>query len=341
MSQGLEQIEVIEDDIVVYGQGDTDEEADVSHDQAFRALLDQCRERHLKLNPKKLKFKMRSLGYMGHILSDQGLAPDAEKVRAINDMPCPTDAQGVQRLLGLVTYLAKFLPKLSTVCEPLRRLTDKQSEFDWLPHHEDAFATIKTLITEAPVFSYYDVNKEVTIESDSSEVGLGAVLTQDGRPVAYASRTLTKMERNYTQIEKECLSIVFATQRFEQYILGKEKVVALTDHKPLMSIFEKPILSSPKRLQRMRLRLQKYSLKVRYKPGPQMYLSDTLSRASLPSSQVSSDMPDYLIYQLTNENNLLSEIADIANDDNIFVTDQRLEQIKRKTATDITLQTLM
>ena len=174
---------------------------------------------------------MRSLGYMSHILSNQGLAPDAEKVRAIKDMPCPTDAQGVQCLLGLVTYLAKFLPKLSTVCEPLRCLTDKQSEFDWLPHHEDAFATIKKLITEAPVLSYYDVNKEVTIESDSSKVGLGAVLTQDGRPVAYASRTLTKTERNYTLIEKECLSIVFATQRFEQYILGKEKVVVLTDHK--------------------------------------------------------------------------------------------------------------
>ena len=84
--EGLEQIKVITDDIVVYGQGNTDEEADVSHGQAFRALLDRCRECHLKLNPKKLKFKMCSLIYMGHILSDQGLVPDAKKVRAINDM---------------------------------------------------------------------------------------------------------------------------------------------------------------------------------------------------------------------------------------------------------------
>ena len=111
------------DDIVVYRQGNTDEETNVPHDLAFRALLDRCRKRQLKLNPKKLKFKRR-IGYMGHILSDQGLAPDAEKVRAINDMPFRTDAQGVQRLLGLVTYLAKFLPRLSTVCEPLRRLAD-------------------------------------------------------------------------------------------------------------------------------------------------------------------------------------------------------------------------
>ena len=130
----------------MYGQGDTDKEADASHDQAFRGLLDRCRKRHLKLSPKKFKFKMRSLGYMGHIFSNQRLAPDAEKLMAINGMSCPTDAQGVQRLLGLVTYLAKFLPKLSTACEPLRSLTDKQLEFDWLPHHEDAFTTVKQLI---------------------------------------------------------------------------------------------------------------------------------------------------------------------------------------------------
>ena len=101
------------------------------------------------------------------------------------------------------------------------------------------------------------------------------------------------------------------------------------------------MLSSPKRLQSRCLRLQKYSLKVHYKPGPQMYLSDTLSRGSLLSSQVSSEMPEYLIYQLTNEDYLLSKIADIAIDDNVFVTDQRLEQIQRETTADITLQTPM
>ena len=188
-------------------------------------------------------------------------------------MHCPTDVQGVQRLIGVVTYLSKFLPQLSTVCEPLRRLTDSQAVFDWLPQHEEAFIKIKELITQAPVLRYFDVNKEVTIECDSSDVGLGAVLTQDGCPVAYASRALTPTERNYAQIEKECLAIVFAAERFEHYILGKDIVEVLSDHKPLMSIFTKPILTSPKRLQRM----QKYPLKVVYKPGPQMFISDTLS----------------------------------------------------------------
>jgi len=183
---------------------------------------------------------------MGHILGADGLQADPEKITAIREMPRPTDVQGVQRLIGVVTYLSKFLPQLSTVCEPLRRLTDSQAVFDWLPQHEEAFIKIKELITQAPVLRYFDVNKEVTIECDSSDVGLGAVLTQDGCPVAYASRALTQTEHNYAQIEKECLAIVFAAGRFEHYILGKDIVQVLSDHKPLMSIFAKPNLTSPK-----------------------------------------------------------------------------------------------
>ena len=241
---------------------------------------------------------------MGHILSAQGLALDPEKVRAINEMPCPTDVKAVQRLLGLVTYLGKFTPQLSTVCEPLRRLTDKDSSFDWLPQHEKAFKAIKDLVTQAPVLRYYDVTKDVTIECDSSEVGLGAVLLQEGHPIAYASRTLTQTERNYAQIEKECLAIVNAAERFDQYILGKDPVRILSDHKPLMTIFKKSILTSPKRLQRMRLRLQKYNIVVEYQPGSQMYISDTLSRAAIAAKEVTSNTPDYLIYHIQAEQTL-------------------------------------
>ena len=244
--EGLDNVEVIADDIIIYGTGDTQEEAETSHDTAFQALLNRSRERGLKLNAKKIKFKMPSVAYMGHIISAQGLAPDPDKVRAVQELPKPTDVQGVQRLLGVVTYLAKFMPKLSEVCEPLRRLTDKDVMFDWMPQHDKALDTIKQLITQAPVLQFFDVKKEVSIECDSSDVGLGAVLTQEGRPVAYASRSLTPSERNYAQIEKECLASVFAAERFDQYILGRSNVRVQTDHKPLMAIFTKPILTSPK-----------------------------------------------------------------------------------------------
>ena len=108
---------------------------------------------------------------MGHIFGAEGIKPDPEKTRAVLEMEKPSDVQGVQRLIGVVTYLAKFLPQLSTVSEPLRRLTDKDSEFDWLPQHEEALQQIKKLISVAPVLRYYDVNLPVTLESDSSERG--------------------------------------------------------------------------------------------------------------------------------------------------------------------------
>ena len=128
---------------------------------------------------------------MGHIFSAQRLALDPDKVKAISEMQCLTDIHGVQRLLGVVNYLAKFAPKLSTIWEPLRRLLDKESVFDWLPKHETAFTQIKQLITKASILHYYDVGKEVSLECDSSEVGLGAALTQEEHPVAYTSWALT------------------------------------------------------------------------------------------------------------------------------------------------------
>ena len=109
--------------------------------------------------------------------------------------------------------------------------------------------------------------------------GLGAVLMQNNKPVTYASRTLTQTEREYAQIEKECLSIVFRCERFRHYLYGRDTVLVETDHKPLEIIFRKLLLTAPKRLQRMLLRLQSFNIYVTYKKGTQMYVADTLSRA--------------------------------------------------------------
>jgi hypothetical protein len=120
----------------------------------------------------------------------------------------------------------------------------------------------------------YDITKPVTIQCDASQTDLGAALLQDGHPIAYSSRALTTTERNYAQIEKELLAIVYACEKFDQYIFGKSDVVVESDHNPLETIFRKPIHSAPKRLQRMRLRLQSYDIRVEYKKGTMMYLAD-------------------------------------------------------------------
>ena len=130
-----------------------------------------------------------------------------------------------------------------------------------------------------PFFKFFDPKEEVEIQCDASDRGLGACLMQRGQPGAYASRSMTATEVNYAQIEKELLAILFAVERFEQCVYGRP-VRIQTDHRPLESIFRKSLLSAPKRLQRMLLRLQKFDLQVSYKKGTEMYLADTLSSVS-------------------------------------------------------------
>ena len=143
------------------------------------------------------------------------------------------------------------------------------------------------MIVSAPVLAYYDVNKPVVIQCDAAQSGLGATLLQESRPMAYSSRVITQTEENYAQVEKELLAIVYACEKFDQYIFGRSNVIVQSDHKPLETIFKKPIHSSPKRLQRMRLRLQNYDIQVEYQKGETLFLADTLSRAYLESELVS------------------------------------------------------
>ena len=179
-----------------------------------------------------MKLKMTEVPYLGHLLTREGLRVDRKKVEAIEKMPEPGDAKAVQRLLGSVNYLAKFVPHLSDILEPLRRLMDKDTEWCWLHIHQEAFDRMKKALVSTPVLQYYDVKKPVSIQCDASDGGLGAGLLQDGLPVVYASRALTATERNYAQIEKELLAIVFACEKFDQYVYGREKVHVQSDHKP-------------------------------------------------------------------------------------------------------------
>ena len=141
---------------------------------------------------------------------------------------------------------------------------------------------------KAPVLAYYVVRKEVTIQCDASKSAVGAVLLQEGRPIAYASRKLRQSEINWPPIQKEMQAIVFSTQKFREYIMGKTTVVQ-TDHKPLETILRKPMTAAPLRLQAMILKVSGYDLKVEYLPGKKQILSDTLSRASLNEEPLEED----------------------------------------------------
>ena len=185
------------------------------------------------------------------------------------------------------------------------------------------------------------MKEEVTIETDASDYGLGAILLQAGRPVAFASRTMTETERRYSQIEKECLALVFGCTRFDHYLHGREKITTVTDHKPLETILAKSINSAPKRLQRMMLRLQKYRLNIVYKKGTQMYISDHLSRSALRNGRThKKEKDDYEVFKIHSEELLMKEIE--GTDPNIFrnMTDEILQKVATATSKDGNLRTL-
>ncbi|KAL9970565.1 hypothetical protein ACROYT_G022964 [Oculina patagonica] len=191
---GLDGVEVIADGILCYGSGETIEDALADHDSNLLNLLDRAREKDSDQTP--------------------------QKVEEIVNMPRPDDKRAVQRLLGCVTYLSRFMPTLSEVSEPLRKLTEKNNLFMWESQQEEAFQTIKNMISSTPVLKYYDVVRETTIQCDASESGLGATLLQDGQPVAFASRSLSAVERRYAQIEKECLVISLRVHSFQSVPAG-------------------------------------------------------------------------------------------------------------------------
>ena len=336
--QGLKGIEDIVDDILCVGEGDTYESAVKDHERNLIALLERCREKNIKLNSKKLQLRKQEVPYISHVLTPDGLKPDPSKVKAIVAMPTPSGKKALQRPLRMITYLAKFLPNLSDVIEPLRRLLDKDVQWHWNDTQEKSWKQVKQLITREPVLKYFDPSKEVTLQCDASESGLGAVILQEGQPIAFSSRALTSTERNYAQIDKELLSIVHGCTRFDQYIYGRS-ITVQTDHKPLETIFKKSLLSAPKRLQRMLLQLQRYSLNIVYKPGKELFIADTLSRAFLPNKPSTEELNSEVL-AVRQEEYLIKSIEEISMVEFLPITSERLIDLRKKTELDEGLQQL-
>jgi transposase InsO family protein len=188
----------------------------------------------------------------------------------------------------MVNYLKRYTPVLSEVTTPLRELVKDDIVYQWEPRHEVAFQQIKEVLTSTPVLAYFDASKSHIIQTDASEKGLGGVLLQEGRPVMYISRSLTPTEANYSNIERELLSLVFGMERLHNFVYGGKTLVQ-TDHKPLESIFRQAVSETTPRLQRLMLRLHRYDIQVEYLKGKENVIADALSRVSpLPPSQ--SDM---------------------------------------------------
>ena len=255
---GLEGVVNIADDIIVIGRGTSLKEATHDHDRTVIELLDRLSQHHLKLNPDKINLKTSSAPFMGHTLTPEGLKPSNEIVNAVLNTPQPQDKAATWRFLVTITYLSKFCPRLSEVVRPLRDLTHIDQKFLWADQHTEALRQAKELVSQAPCLRYFVFKAPVVLQVDASEYGLGTALLQPAtyssnssdtlwQPVAYSSSSLSPTEQRYAQIEKETLAIVHAFHKFDQLLFGKSDVVVHSDHKPLETIFKRPLAFAPRR----------------------------------------------------------------------------------------------
>lgn len=182
--------------------------------------------------------------------------------------------------IGFVNYLTRYSGRLATLSAPLRDLTTKDTAYPWGLEHDRAFTEVKKEVSSLGVLRYFDPHAETVIETDASLKELGTVLLQDGRPVCYASKALTKTEQRYSNIEREALGVTRGLERFHYFIYGKSCTI-YTDHKPLETIFREKLSNCPARLQRFVLRPLKYDVTVKYAKGTEVPITDATSQLHL------------------------------------------------------------
>ena len=214
--EGLEGTASVQDDVLVWGKDRKE------HDERLKKVIDAIYNSGLRLNRSKCEIGREDLIFLGHRITKDGIMPDPEKISAINNLEMPTDKTGVQRILGMINYVGKFIPNLSNITKPFRKLIEKNIDFLINDEHKNSLEKIKEILSTNPILKTFDTLKETKVSADASKEGLGAVLLQKHGdswfPVSYASRTLTKTEQRYAQIEKECLALVFACTRFHHYV---------------------------------------------------------------------------------------------------------------------------
>ena len=275
------------DDIIIVGK--TFEEHLSNLEEVFKRLA----QAGLKLHPNKCQFLQHKVHFLGHIISAEGITPDPSKSVKVEHWPVPTSVKETQQFLGLASYYRRFVKDFAAIAAPLHKLTEKTASFRWTCECQQAFLNLKRRLVSAPILALPDWSKPFLLDTDASDTGIGAVLSQiDGEKehvIAYASRILTKAERNYCVTKRELLAVVTFLQHFRPYLL-KGPFTLRTDHGALTWIqkFKEPEGQVARWLQK----LQEYQFSIIHRPGKQHNNADALSR--LPCRQCGVNLVDQM-----------------------------------------------
>ncbi|KAL0539660.1 hypothetical protein IC582_023876 [Cucumis melo] len=261
---------VIIDDILIYSK------TEAEHEEHLRMVLQTLRDNKLYAKFSKCEFWLKQVSFLGHVVSKDGVSVDPAKIEAVTGWTRPSTVSEVRSFLGLAGYYRRFVENFSRIATPLTLLTRKGAPFFvWSKACEDSFQTLKQKLVTAPVLTVPDGSGSFVIYSDASKKGLGCVLMQQGKVVAYASRQLKSHEQNYPTHDLELAAVVFALKIWRHYLYG-EKIQIFTDHKSLKYFFTQKELNMR---QRRWLELVKdYDCEILYHPGKANVVADALSR---------------------------------------------------------------
>ena len=310
----------IADDMIIYGRND------LEHDRHLVNFLEVCRKNTLTLNLDKMQFRPPQVSFFGHQWSARGLSPDPKKIAAVRRMELPQNIEIMRSFLGLVNYLNRFSPRLAELSEPLRQICRQNVEFELNETVHDAFSRTKVEISKNVTLPYFNPNSSTTLQTDASKKGLGTVLLQNSKPVMFASRALTASERNYQNLERECLAMIWAMEKFHYFLYGKEFTLE-TDQKPLVLVYRKHMVEISPRIQRLIVRGFPYQpFDVQYRKGMEIPLADALSRVTpTPVEEDGIQLPIVAVNLITS---------------NLPVSSTEIDQIHGETSKDPTLTLL-
>ncbi|PIO77140.1 hypothetical protein TELCIR_00790 [Teladorsagia circumcincta] len=266
------------------------------HNTRLDAVFQRIQDYGFRVRLEKCSFLQTQIKYLGFVINAQGRRPDPDKVKAIQKMPTPKDVSQLRAFLGLINFYGNFVKDLHNLRAPLDALTRKDAVYTWTPECQSSFDKIKAILNSDLLLTHYDPSLPIIVAADASNCGIGATLSHrfpngSEKVVYHASRCLTPAQKNYSQIEKEALALIFAVQKFHRFVHGRHFTLK-TDHKPLVAIFGNkkgiPVYSA-NRLQRWATMLLNYDFAIEYVNTKDFGQVDALSRLIASHSSAPED----------------------------------------------------
>lgn len=256
------------DDILIYSNSLS------KHLDHLKLVFEVMRKNSLYAKESKCSFATSKVEYLGHYIEEKGISTDPNKIKAVAEWPKPENLKQLRGFLGLAGYYRRFVKGFGTIARPLTALTKKEV-FSWSTEAQDAFKELKKALCEAPVLALPQFDKPFLVETDASESGIGAVLMQEGHPLAYISRHLKGKQLHLSIYEKELLAVVFAVQKWRHYLITRHFVIK-TDQKSLKYLLEQR-LNTPIQQQWLP-KLLEFDYEIQYRQGKDNVAADALSR---------------------------------------------------------------